>query len=108
MIELNPRAWNFAIKIVDDLHKWNFDVFKYAEGLGEGVLLHFGIKLFQTYGLLDKFSINDNNFKNLLNSIKAECYETTQYHNVLKIVETTRNFHYFVKFGDLMSHISDL
>jgi len=47
IIEVPPRVWNFAIKIVDDLHKWNFDVFKYYETLGEQALLHFGVKLFQ-------------------------------------------------------------
>jgi hypothetical protein len=26
----------------------------------------------------------------------------------LKIIDTTRNFHYFVKYGELMRHISDL
>lgn len=57
---------------------------------------------------MDKFSISDSNFKNLLSSIKNECYETTQYHNTLRVIETTRNFHYFVKYGELMTHISDL
>ena len=108
IIDVNPRTWNFLIKIVDDLHKWNFDIFKYNETLGDAALLHFGMKLFQTYGLLDKFSINDNNFKNLLNHIKAETYETTLFHNTLRVIDTTRNFHYFVKYGELMSHISDL
>ena len=59
------------------MHKWNFDIFKYYEQMGDASLLHFGVKLFQQYGLLDKFSISDSNFKNLLNSIKSECYETT-------------------------------
>ena len=51
---------------------------------------------------------SDNNFKNLLNNIKLECYETTQFHNSLRVIDTTRNFHYFVKYGELMSHLSDL
>ena len=92
----------------DDFDKWNFDVFKYYEILGDICLLHFGMKLFQSYGLLDKFSISDNNFKCLLNAIKNECYETVQYHNVLRIIDTTRNFHYFVKYGELMTYFSDL
>jgi hypothetical protein len=77
LVEVNPRAWNFAIKTESDMHKWNFDVFRYHEQMGDASLLHFGIKLFQQYGLLDKFSISDSNFKNLLNSIKRECYDTT-------------------------------
>ena len=30
------------------------------------------------------------------------------YHNTLRVIDTTRNFHYFVKVGELMTHISDL
>jgi hypothetical protein len=108
LIDVNPRSWNYLIKIVDELDKWNFDVFKYYDTLGDAALLHFGVKLFQTYGLIEKFSISDNNVKNLLNAIKNETYETTIYHNTLRIIETTRNFHYFVKYGELMNHLSDL
>lgn len=46
IIEVAPRVWNYAIKVVDDMHKWNFDVFKYYETLGDAALLHFGMKLF--------------------------------------------------------------
>ena len=92
----------------NDSSLWNFDVFKYQELLGDSTLCHFGIRLFTRYGLIEKFAISEGNLKNLLFQIKAECYETTQYHNVLRIIEVTRNFHYFVKFGELMVHISDL
>lgn len=61
---------------MDEFDNWNFDVFKYHEVLGDTSLIHFGIKLFQQHGLLDKFSISDNNFKNLLIQIKKQCYET--------------------------------
>jgi len=57
--------------MMDEFDKWNFDVFKYHDTMQEVSLLHFGMKLFQQYGLLEKFSISDNNFKNLLNNIKA-------------------------------------
>ena len=52
--------------------------------------------------------MSESNLKNLMTAIKGECYETTQYHNILRIIETTMNFHYFVKFGELMGHFSDL
>jgi len=77
IIDVPPRIWNHAIKMMDEFDKWNFDVFKYQETLGDVALLHFGMKIFQQYGLLDKFSISDNNFKSLLLNIKNECYETT-------------------------------
>jgi 3'5'-cyclic nucleotide phosphodiesterase len=60
------------------------------------------------YGLLEKFSIADNNFTNLLTQIKSSFYESNQYHNVSKAIEITRNYHYFVKQGELMKHLSDL
>lgn len=77
IIDVPPRIFNLVLVMMQDFDKWNFDIFKYQETLGDVTLLHFGMKLFQQYGLLDKFSIADNNFKNLLNSIKNECYETT-------------------------------
>jgi hypothetical protein len=32
--------------MMDDFDKWNFDVFKYNDTLGDAALLHFGVKLF--------------------------------------------------------------
>lgn len=93
---------------MEDFDKWEFDIFKYCEALNEKTILHFGFKLFHLYGLLDKFSIADNNFKNLLQSIRDSFYESNSYHTTQKAIETTRNFHYFVKHGDLMKHLSDL
>ena len=40
---------------MDDFNKWDFDVFKYVELLGENTLLHLGFKLFLNYGLIEKF-----------------------------------------------------
>lgn len=47
IIDVPPRTWNHLIKMRDDFDKWNFDVFKYYETLGDMCLLHFGMKLFQ-------------------------------------------------------------
>lgn len=44
----------------------------------------------------------------MLNAIKANTYDQNPYHNVVKIIELTRNFHYFVKTGELMQIFSDL
>jgi len=70
--------------------------------------MHFGFKLFQSYGLLEKFSIADTNFANLLGQIKASFYENNTYHNTLRAIDVTRNFHYFIKQGELSSYLSDL
>ena len=32
---------------MDDFDKWEFDIFKYNDILGEATILHFGFKLFQ-------------------------------------------------------------
>jgi len=66
IIELPQKQWKNLDKILDDFIKWDFDVFKYVELLGENTLLHMGFKLFLNYGLIEKFSISDSNFKNLL------------------------------------------
>lgn len=63
------------MKIMDEFEKWEFDVFEYCETLGENTLLHFGFRLFQQYGLLEKFSIADQNFVSLINGIVNTTYE---------------------------------
>ena len=109
IIEVNEKVFKRSIsKIIEDFDKWEFDVFKYHEILQDKSLLHFGFKLFHLYGLLDKFSIADNNFKNLLVSVRDSFYDNNSYHNALKAIDCTHNFHYFVKHGDLMKHLSDL
>ena len=108
IIELPQKQWKNLDKIIDDFNKWDFEIFKYFELLGETTILHFGFKLFLNYGLIEKFSISETNFKNLLKSIKSSFYENNQFHNVVKAVEVTRNYHYFIKKGDLMKHLSDL
>lgn len=108
IINVQPRIWTAIIKIMDDFDKWEFDIFKYHDNLQESALLHFGFKLFTMYGLLEKFSIADNNFTNLMNQIKNSFYESNSYHNVVKAIDVTRNYHYFVKHGELMKHLSDL
>ena len=61
--------------MMDQFDKWDFDTLTYSENLGESALIHFGFKMFQSYGLIEKFSISDKNFVSLLNSIKASTYE---------------------------------
>ena len=95
MINVSSRQWTALIKMMDQFDKWDFDTLTYSENLGESVLIHFGFKLFQSYGLCDKFSISEPNLVSLLNSIKASTYEQNSYHNVTKVIELTRNFHYF-------------
>lgn len=108
IIDVNARQWTNILKVMDEFEKWDFDVFLYCETVGEDVLVHFGFLLFQQYGLLEKFSIADQNFVSLLNNIRNSTYEQNSLHNVAKIVEITRNFHYFVKTGELMTYFSDL
>ena len=108
IINVSTRQWATILKLTDNFEKWEFDVFEYAETLGENILVHFGFRLFQQYGLLEKFSIADQNFVSLINGIKNTTYEQNSYHNLTKIVELTRNFHFFVKKGELMRYFSDL
>jgi hypothetical protein len=44
----------------------------------------------------------------LLIGIRSATYEQNSYHNIARIIEITRNFHYFTKHGELMNHFSDL
>ena len=60
---INPKQhrWKQTAKLMDDFDKWNFDTFRYFDILEESTMIHFGFKLFHTYGLLDKFSVPDGN-----------------------------------------------
>ena len=75
IIDVNTRQWTQILKIMDDFEKWDFNIFEYCDVLGENVLVHFGFRLFQQYGLLEKFSIADQNFISLINSIKNTTYD---------------------------------
>lgn len=46
LLQVPPRMWNNALKMMDDFDKWDFDIFKYNDNLGEQTILHFGFKLF--------------------------------------------------------------
>ena len=46
IIAVQTRVWNQTIKLMDDFDKWNFDIFKYQDTLGDAALLHFGMKIF--------------------------------------------------------------
>ena len=105
---MNARQWSNILKIMDEFEKWDFDMFEYCTILGDNFLLHFSFRLFQMYGLLDKFSIADQNLVSLVNSIKNATYEQNSYHNLQKVIEVTRNYHYFTKQGELMAHFTDL
>ena len=59
IIDANARQWTNILKIMDDFEKWDFNVFEYCNILGDNVLIHFGFRLFQQYGLIEKFSIAD-------------------------------------------------
>lgn len=72
---MSARQWSNILKIMDDFEKWEFDIFEYSSILGDNFLLHFSFRLFQMYGLLDKFSIADQNLVSLVNSIKNATYE---------------------------------
>ena len=46
VINVTQRMWNNALKMMDEFDKWDFDIFKYNDILGEATILHFGFKLF--------------------------------------------------------------
>ena len=46
IIDVNARQWTNILKIMDEVEKWDFDVFEYVELLGDDVLVHFAFRLF--------------------------------------------------------------
>ena len=75
IMDVTARQWSNILKIMDEFEKWDFDLFEYCSLLGENFLLHFSFRLFQMYGLLEKFSIADQNMVSLVHSIKNATYE---------------------------------
>lgn len=69
IVNVQPRKWTRLTKLIDTFENWNFNVHTYYDILEEKALLHFGFKLFGTGLLLEKFSIPDNNFTQLLTMI---------------------------------------
>jgi len=47
IINVSTRQWATILKLTDNFEKWEFDVFEYAETLGDNILIHFGFRLFQ-------------------------------------------------------------
>ena len=95
-------------KLMDTFNRWDFDVFKYYEILGDQCLLHFGFKIFNYYSLLDKFTIPEQNFNQLLTEINKSFYDKTVYHNSKNTIQVTYNLYYFIRTGKIMQHLSDL
>ena len=46
--------------------------------------------------MLDKFSIADKNFGSLINNLANVTYDANAYHNLIKIIDLTRNFNFFI------------
>ena len=46
IIDVNARQWTNILKLMDEIEKWDFDVFEYVELLGDDVLVHFAFRLF--------------------------------------------------------------
>ena len=79
--EVIPKwKWTKLATIIDGFETWEFDVFKYWDILEDKTLLHFGVKLFQNKGLLDKFSIPEHSFTKFLDNIQGSFYDKTVYH----------------------------
>ena len=73
----------------------------YYDILEDKALLHFGFKLFGTGLLLEKFSIPDNNFTQLLTMIQNSFYEKSIYHSPKNTIQVTHNFAYFLRKGNI-------
>ena len=65
ILNIPTRKWNRLVKMLDNFEKWDFDIFKYYEILGDSTLSHLSFRIFHKYGLLEKFSIAEANFLEL-------------------------------------------
>jgi hypothetical protein len=53
--------------VFEDLTRWRFNAFQYAELLENKLIAHFVLKLFSYYGIIEKFSIPIMSLKDLCN-----------------------------------------
>jgi calcium/calmodulin-dependent 3',5'-cyclic nucleotide phosphodiesterase len=108
ILNIQQRKWNRLVKMLDTFEEWNFDIFKYYEILNEQTLPHFAFRVFHKYCLLEKFTIPESNFLELWNKIHKSFYDKSVYHCPMHTVQTTHNFYYLVRKGEIMKRISDL
>ena len=108
ILNVPHRKWTKLIKMLDAFDDWDFDIFKYYEILGEQTLPHFGFRVFHKYSLLDKFSIPETNFFELMNKIHRSFYDKSVFHCPMYTAQVSHNFYYFIKKGEITKYISDL
>jgi hypothetical protein len=108
-LDLPERTHIHLDKMVfEDLGRWRFNAFQYAELLEHKVIAHFVIKIFTYYGIVEKFSIPLMSLRDLCNQIQMGYSDKNPYHNAIHAVDVTYRVNYFYLTGNLMNHLSDL
>lgn len=103
---ISPEVSNLLLKSIDD---WSFDCF-YVNQLSNGqVLKSVGFELFNRYGLMYKFKIQNQVLKNFLTQIEMGYVKhKNPYHNNMHAADVTQTVHYMLLQGGLTNWLSDL
>lgn len=81
--------------IMSKTEEWTFDVLEVAALSNGRPLLVVGFALFNKYGLIEKFNIDQTKLRNFLNAIESG-YQNMPYHNSTHAADVSRTVHYFL------------
>eukprot|EP00761_Pharyngomonas_kirbyi_P006610 gb/GECH01006618.1/.p1 GENE.gb/GECH01006618.1/~~gb/GECH01006618.1/.p1 ORF type:complete len:585 (+),score=113.97 gb/GECH01006618.1/:1-1755(+) len=94
------------VQMFDHVDEWNFDLFTLDSLTEGGSLFVTGYTLFVKYGLLDKFSIDEETLIAFLREIQGG-YHPNPYHNSMHAADVTQVLHYIIFKGGLIDYMTD-
>lgn len=108
IVEVPERTHSQLEKIFDDIGKWRFNAFQYAEICGDQMIAHFLARIFQFYNIMGKFEVPELNLKHFAMEIYKGYASNNPFTNAIHAVDVAHRVNYFILTGGVMKHISDL
>lgn len=108
IVEIPERTHSQLEKIFDDIGKWRFNAFQYAEICGDQMIAHFLTRIFQFYNIMGKFEVPELNLKHFAMEIYKGYAANNPYTNAVHAVDVAHRVNYFILTGGVMKYISDL
>jgi len=84
-------------QLLDKLHSWDIDPFEFHSVTNGSGLVVGAFKLFEEYGLIDKFRLSEHRLLVYLRSIQDGYSTTTPYHNCIHALDVLLNTNYFIR-----------
>ena len=108
IVDMPERTHSQLEKIFDDVGKWRFNAFQYAEICGDQMIAHFLTRIFQFYNIMGKFEVPELNLKHFAMEIYKGYASANPFTNAVHAVDVAHRVNYFILTGGVMKYISDL